>query len=119
MTTQTRNNADKIAALNDRCRLGLDRVARRMITANLKATLEANGLVAGIVATARLMKRIREYDFGPGDGPERDFGAFDFDGNRVCFKIDYYDHSMEFGSEDPSDPSNTVRVMTIMLTSDY
>jgi hypothetical protein len=34
-------------------------------------------------------------------------------------KIDYYDPSMEFGSEDPSDNTKTCRVMTIGLASDY
>ncbi len=72
----------------------------------------------GLVATSRLMTAIREYHFTP-DDPERDFGAFDFDGHRVCFKIDYYEPSMQLGAEDPSDASATIRVMTVMLTSDY
>jgi hypothetical protein len=38
---------------------------------------------------------------------------------RHLFKIDYYDASMEFGSEDPADLSKTTRVLTIMLAEDW
>lgn len=89
------------------------------MTRTLRATLEEPGPVQGLIATSRLMKAIREYAFTDDDGPERDFGAFDFDGHRVCFKIDYYEPAMIYGAEDPSDPTATVRVMTIMLASDY
>jgi len=50
---------------------------------------------------------------------ERDFGAFEYNGHRILLKIDCYDPSMEEGSEDPSDPQRTVRVLTIMLASEY
>jgi hypothetical protein len=34
-------------------------------------------------------------------------------------KIDYYDGSLEFGSDDPADASVTTRVITILLPEDY
>ncbi len=46
---------------------------------------------------------------------EHDFGAFEHKGEDVFWKIDYYAPDMEHGSEDPADPDQTVRVMTIML----
>jgi Protein of unknown function (DUF3768) len=49
---------------------------------------------------------------------ERDPGAF-VHGNRIFWKIDYYDTTLTKGSEDPSDPKQTVRVLTIMLASEY
>lgn len=60
-------------------------------------------------------------DFGPDNNPhgERDFGAFEHKGQRIFWKIDYYDRTLTQGSEDPADPSQTVRVLTIMLASEY
>ena len=60
-------------------------------------------------------------DFSEDNDPhgEHDFGAFDHAGSRIFWKIDYYDPSMESGSEDPSDPAKTTRVLTLMLASEY
>ena len=56
-----------------------------------------------------------------GDDPygEHDFGAFDHAGQRIFWKIDCYDPTEEFGSEDPADPSKTMRVLTILLADEY
>ena len=35
------------------------------------------------------------------------------------FEIDYYDPAREFGSDDPSGPAKTARVLTIMLAEEY
>lgn len=70
----------------------------------------------------RLLQTIRTYDrFDSANDPhgEHDFGAFEQDGDRLFFKIDYYDLSLTCGSEDPSDPRETTRVLTIMLASEY
>ncbi len=51
---------------------------------------------------------------------EHDFGSIDHeDAGRVFWKIDYYDTSLQYGSEDPSDLTQTHRVLTIMLASEY
>ena len=50
---------------------------------------------------------------------KHDFGAFDADGHRIFFKIDYYDKTLTYHSPDPSDPSVTERVITIMLAEEY
>jgi hypothetical protein len=50
----------------------------------------------GAEAVARIVKTIAVYDdFCHANDPheEHDFGAFDADGHKVFFKIDYYDES--------------------------
>jgi hypothetical protein len=76
----------------------------------------------GQEAVARIIKTIEVYDdFCHANDPheEHDFGAFDADGKRVFFKIDYYDESLTVHSPDPSDPNVTKRVITIMLAEEY
>ena len=50
---------------------------------------------------------------------EHDFGAFDFLGERLFWKIDYCAPDLLHGSEDPADTGQTVRILTIMLASEY
>jgi hypothetical protein len=61
-------------------------------------------------------------DFTEANDPygEHDFGVIRLPGmESVYWKIDYYDPSLEYGSEDPSDLTQTHRVLTIMLASEY
>lgn len=48
-----------------------------------------------------------------------DFGAFDLEGQKLFWKIDYYDKALRFGSDDPGDPDKTCRVLTILLAEEY
>jgi hypothetical protein len=69
-----------------------------------------------------LLAKVRTFsDFNRDNDPrgEHDFGNFQLGGHRFFFKIDYYDASLEFGSEDPSDPSKTTRVLTVMFAQEY
>ena len=50
---------------------------------------------------------------------EHDFGSVEFAGEKCFWKIDYYNKALDAGSEDPADPAQTTRVLTIMLTSEY
>lgn len=50
---------------------------------------------------------------------EHDFGAFEHNGKKLFWKIDYYAPDMLHGSEDPADPSKTTRVLTVMLAREY
>ena len=76
------------------------------------------GLVEELVGDA-LEGWLRRHRFEEDTYGERDFGAFTFRGERVFFKIDYYDLNLEYGSEDPADASITARVVTIMLATEY
>jgi hypothetical protein len=76
----------------------------------------------GAEAVARIVKTVAVFDdFCHANDPheEHDFGGFDADGQRVFFKIDYYDESLSYHSPDPADPSVTKRVITIMLAEEY
>jgi hypothetical protein len=60
-------------------------------------------------------------DFHHANDPyeEHDFGAFEVDGHRIFFKIDYFDKSLTHHSPDPADPNVTERIITIMLAEEY
>ena len=60
-------------------------------------------------------------DFADGNDPhgEHDFGAIIFSGQKIFWKIDYYDNNMQYGSPDPANASVTSRVLTIMLSDEY
>ncbi|WP_395517722.1 DUF3768 domain-containing protein [Pseudorhizobium flavum] len=50
---------------------------------------------------------------------EGDFGSVMVEGQKYLWKIDYYDKNMEYGSDDPSDPKVTQRVLSIFRAEDY
>ena len=106
-----------IARLNDRCRQGLDRTARILITRACLGAF-ADNRTAEIVAQAEILSALRGYQFRDAEADERDRGNFDYRGTTVYFRIDYYDAAMEYGSEDPADASQTPRMLTIMLRED-
>jgi hypothetical protein len=106
-------DTDSIRALNDELRQHL---------LGGGAVMTPGIAALGQEAVARLAQTIAVYDdFSEANDPhgEHDFGAFDFDGVPVIFKIDYYDKKLEFGSPNPADPSVTERVITIMLAEEY
>ena len=82
---------------------------------------------AGVIHLARdalplILAEVRTFTaFTPDNDPldEHDFGAFTWRGARLFWKIDYYDQRMRFASPDPADPDVTLRVLTIMLASEY
>lgn len=115
----TTSRTERIAQLNDRCRHGLDRNARIVVTSNCLARLAPSGTkIAEVLAQVELMRAIRQASFDR-DSPERDKGAVTVGDTEVLFKIDYYDPNLEYGSEDPTDAAQTTRVLTIMLPEDY
>lgn len=69
-----------------------------------------------------LFRAIVEFDrFNFANDPhgEHDLGIVEFRGERFLWKIDYYDRSRRIHSPDPADPRVTVRVLTVMLASEY
>ena len=69
-----------------------------------------------------LFEAVRSFDdFSEDNDPYHDhsFGALAFQGEKIFWKVDYYDADQQFGSEDPSDLTKTCRVLTIMLAREY
>ena len=50
---------------------------------------------------------------------EHDFGSFDYNGEKIFWKIDYYDCNFEYASPNAASSQQTNRVMTIMLADEY
>jgi len=107
-----------IALLNDRARMGLDPTARIVFTRNCLAAFCEPDSIGAVLVQAELMAAFRRCSFRE-DSPERDFASIEYRGQKVWLKVDYYDGALEFGSEDPADPSVTTRVLTILLPSDF
>jgi hypothetical protein len=106
--------ATTIANLNDRFRKG-DRTLGKHT-----ASVLVNALTSE--QQQELTRLVRVFnDFTEGNDPygEHDFGSIEFEGEKYFWKISYYDPTLEYLSEDPSDPSVTRRVLTIMHSSEY
>jgi Protein of unknown function (DUF3768) len=84
-------------------------------------------LTSSVIALCRaeqesILAKVKAFDdFKSENDPygEHDFGSFEHGGQWFMFKIDYYDTDLVMASEDPTDPSITKRVLTVMLASDY
>jgi Protein of unknown function (DUF3768) len=71
---------------------------------------------------AKLLLLVKTFDaFTKDNDPyrEHDFGYVELGGETFYWKIDYYDRDCQYGSEDPSDPEKTTRVLTIMFAGEY
>ena len=71
---------------------------------------------------AEIIRKVKQFNnFTTANDPyeEHDFGSFDYKGQRIFWKIDYYDRNLQYLSDDPADMSKTIRVMTLMLAEEY
>ena len=75
--------------------------------------------VAFLILVAKAVQTFDDFSADNDPYGEHDFGALTLWGSRLFWKIDYYDLSMQMGSNDPSDPAVTRRLLTIMLASEY
>lgn len=107
------SNISEIALQNDNFRKHLSQgtlVLTQGIRSNTKEDLEA------------IITKVRTFDnFDENNDPhnEHDFGAFDYKGKRIFWKIDYYDQEFLYLSPDVSNPRVTNKVLTIMYAEEY
>ena len=110
MDTETIANetSAKIAALNDAHRRS--NPVRCMFTRGVSAKMDLQ----------RVISMVRSYDvFNEDNDPygEHDFGQIKLDGERIFWKIDYYDEVLKQWC-DPLSP-DCHRILTIMLAEEY
>jgi len=107
------DKSDEIARLNDAFRKDLSKGILMLSHGIHLNTVEDIEKIISIVRNYKTFKR--------GNDPygERDFGTFNFKGRQIFWKIDYYDKELTFLSPDATDPSLTIRVLTIMYAEEY
>ena len=113
------NNTAVIASLNDAFRKTLNspvtHANRIMFTSGVNDQ--------GFEFVQQALTAVMTFDgFSEDNDPdgERDFGNFELQDQKLFWKIDYYaTPDMEHGSDDPSDPTKTVRILTVLLASEY
>src|SRR3981081_3807556 len=99
---------ERIRQLNDQSRTTFDQSLGKVVLTQGVAALESD-------VSAIAIRKVATFDaFGPENDPhgEHDFGSFDRGGQTFFWKVDYYSPDLEGGSEDPSDPKQTTRVLT-------
>jgi len=104
----------KIKKLNDLLREHAIGNGSMVVTSGVAALSEA--------ARTNVIAAVQAFDaFSADNDPygEHDFGAFESEGEKFFWKIDYYDLSLAAGSPDPADENVTHRVLTVMLASEY
>jgi hypothetical protein len=105
--------AARCAALNDKLRC-TGTGGRIMVTSGIQAL--------GVDVVPAILAAVGRFDaFNQDNDPygEHDCAVLDVAGHRIVFKIDPYDRSLNMHSPDKTDPSVTIRVMTVMLASEY
>jgi Protein of unknown function (DUF3768) len=101
----------------------------RVLNDNFRSTFLGGKIVmsAGVAdlpmgVRAQVVVKVQNFvDFNEDNDPygEHDFGSFEVAGETFFWKIDYHNKQMTGESEDPSDPEQTARVLTIMFAGEY
>lgn len=104
----------KIRELNDRLRRDGHGNGTVLVTSGLQ---ERGGEF--VVAAVEAVRTFDDFSKDNDPWGEHDFGAVEIEGEKVFFKIDYYNPDCTAGSENPANEGLTHRVLTIMLASEY
>jgi len=107
---------NKIAELNDKLRRnifnpGKDKVILTQGVSNLPFDEQLRILIK--------VKLFNNFNTGNDVYQEHDFACIEHRGINYFFKIDYYNKTMDAGSDDASNPDITIRVLTIMRADEY
>jgi len=89
----TDSKTKRIAELNDLCRQAMGIAGKLYLTEGISSLSPE--------AQSALIEKVQTFNaFTEDNDPyqERDFGAFDHEGLKIFWKIDYYDHTLTWGS---------------------
>ena len=107
---------NKIAELNDNLR-------NNLFTPGKNQVFISHGVNSlPYIERSRLLDKVQKFnDFNEDNNPygERDFSRIEHNGTNYFWKIDYYNETMDAGSENPADETITTRVLTIMRADEY
>lgn len=109
-------NTKKIAELNDKLRKNLFTPSKNQVF------ISAGVSSLPYLEQARLLDKVQKFnDFNEDNNPygERDFSRIEHNGTNYFWKIDYYNETMDAGSDNPADENITIRVLTIMRADEY
>lgn len=113
MTTLVQSTCAAVRVLNDNFR-------STFIGGRVVMTQGVSELPIDVQATVLLsVKTFAAFTNDNDPHGEHDFGSFEVDGEAYFWKIDYYDLECRYGSEDPANPEQTTRVLTIMRAEEY
>lgn len=106
-------DATKIRELNDAFRTSF--IGGQIMLTSGVTSLPPK-MTAAVLASVKSFK-----DFTKGNDPnsEHDFGSITIENEKFFWKIDYYDQTLQLGSDNPADPTVTERVLTVMLAEEY
>jgi hypothetical protein len=107
------NRIARIRKLNDEFRHGFHG-GRVLLTSGVCELSEDER-----VAVVEQVRNFSAFDNGNDPHRKHDFGAVRDAEVTYFWKIDYYDSECSGGSEDPSNPALTTRVLTIMRADEY
>ena len=118
LTTERTRNAATIAAQNDLFRTSLGE------TPDLPGQMVLTQGVAALppieqIEVIRSVARFDTFDEDNDPHGEHDFGAFEVRGKRYFWKIDLFANDLRYGSDDPTNPEKTYRILTVMMASEY
>ena len=107
------NKTEMIRKLNDSFRSSF-KGGKVLLTFGIRSKSEEE-------MTEILERVLNFHDFNHSNDPygEHVMGRFEHNGERILWKIDYYDKDYRFMSENPADPTVTNRVLTIMTANEY
>ena len=105
------NATERVRDLNDRARRSFHE-CRVVITPGIEQ-------LGDVAAVLRAVQQFDDFTADNDPYHEHDFGAFHWRNAHVFWQFSYYDVDLQMLSPDPSDPTVTTRVLTVMLADEY